>query len=47
MLTLARAGRIDKPANGLCCFNYSLADKQRMTIFMAAGLRAVRVGRAT
>ena len=38
MLTLARTGRIDKLSNGLCKSDDFAAVKERMAIFMAAGL---------
>ena len=41
MLTLARTGRIDKLSNGLCRSDDFVAVKQRMTKFMAAGIRAI------
>ncbi|MCL6683175.1 TetR/AcrR family transcriptional regulator [Sphingomonas alba] len=41
MLTLARTGRIDKLSGGLCHSDDFQAVKERMTTFMAAGIRAI------
>ncbi len=41
MLTLARTGRIDKLSHGLCRSDDFVAVKERMTDFMAAGIKAI------
>lgn len=41
MLTLARTGRIDRLSGGKCSSHDFVAVKERMTTFMASGLRAI------